>query len=302
MIQLPEILRKLLKDYYQRWERPELKDCAKLEEFGKLFPLQKELPAPNLPEEKSYSLFLSDVNGKLKVPWTETLLAENLKPFSFWLKSFRLEGKVLSLEPLGIKGFLDWGGIPIFFYLGKILQEFRDPFFQIDFQDEGQAFQSGLQNIGEVEAIIGDGARVLRFLRFLKGIMGREVRQLGIRFLFLTGYPEIPTIFAFQAKGILPKVEVREFYSSPLGIMGIQTGEKPGITLSETAFFEWRTKKGIKLASEATKGEYGKLIVSTRQVPRFVLPETFLFLGNGVFKNEGAEERYPLWRFWLFKT
>ncbi|MCR4428655.1 MAG: hypothetical protein NUV68_04860 [Caldiserica bacterium] len=302
MVTLPEKLRELLEEYAQRSGRPELRECSTLEEYRRLFPVQDKIPALIFPEERRDFFLLSEVKGELRVPWKEEWLKETLEPFSLWLNSSRLEGKILSLESLHLPGSLDWEGVPVFFYLGKMLQEVGDPVFQKDFPDEEQAFQFGLQNIEEAEALIGDAARVLRFLRFLKGKLRREVRRLRIRTLFLTGYPEIPTIFAFQAKGILPRVEVREFYSSPLGVLGVQRGEKPGINLVDTAFIEWKTRKEIKLPFQVKKGEYGKLIVSTRQVPRFALPETFLSLGDGVFKNEGAEERYPLWRFWLQKT
>lgn len=302
MAQIPKILKEILADYSQRWGRPELIDCTTLEEFRKLFPIQKELPLLTFLEGKKHSFFLSDLKGELKVPWTEAWLKENIEPFSLWLKSFRLEGKALSLEPLHLPGFLDWEGVPVFFYLGKMLQEVGDPVFQIDFLDEEQAFQSGLKNIEEAEALVGDAARVLRFLRFLKKNLRREVRQLKIRFLFLTGYPEIPTIFAFQAQALLPQVEVREFYSSPLGVLALQLTKDPGLHPVGTCFFEWRTRKDFKLISQVRKGEYGKLLVSTRQFPRIMLKETFLSQGEGTFKNEGEEERYPLWRFWIRRT
>ncbi|MGB9875784.1 MAG: hypothetical protein ACPLOU_06605 [bacterium] len=302
MVTLPEKLRGLLEEYAQRSGRLELRECSTLEEYRRLFPVQDKIPALIFPEERKDFFLLSDVKGELRVPWKEEWLKETLEPFSLWLNSFRLEGKILSLESLHLPGSLDWEGIPVFFYLGKMLQEVGDPVFQKDFPDEEQAFQFGLQNIEEAEALIGDAARVLRFLRFLKGKLRREIHRLRIRTLFLTGYPEIPTIFAFQAQAILPRVEVREFYSSPLGILALQLTREPGLHPVGTCFFEWRTRKEIKPLSQAKRGEYGRLIVSTRQFPRLMLPETFLSLEAGAFKNEGQEERYPLWRFWLRKT
>lgn len=272
-----------------------------LEDFRRSFPIQEQIPKYFPQKEKRGLFFLSDLKGSFKVPWTSELLEESLSPLKGLIVSAGIKGKVLSVEPLPAQKPSE-EETPDYFFLDKILMEMEDFVLIEPFPDEERAFDFGLKNIKETEAIIGDAARVLRFLRYLKGKFGNEVRKLKIGFLFLTGYPEIPTIFAFQAKGILPKVEVREFYSSPLGILGVQTGDKPGIILSNEAFFEWRTRREIKLASEAKRGEYGKLIVTTRQVPRFALPETFQYLGDGLFKNEGAEERYPLWRFWLQKT
>lgn len=272
-----------------------------LDDFRRSFPVQEHIPKYFPPKEKSGVFFLSDLKGSFKVPWTSEWLKESLSPLKRLILSAGIKGKILSVEPLPAQKPSE-EETPDYFFLEKILTEMEDLVLVEPFPDEERVFDFCLQNIKETEAIIGDAARVLRFLRYLKGKLGHEVRKLKIGFLFLTGYPEIPTIFAFQAKGILPKVEIREFYSSPLGILGVQTGEKPGIILSEGAFFEWKTRRVIKLASEAKRGEYGKLIVTTRQVPRFALPETFLYLGDGRFKNEGVEERYPLWRFWLQKT
>ncbi|MCR4429367.1 MAG: hypothetical protein NUV68_08560, partial [Caldiserica bacterium] len=268
-------------------------DPISLEDFRRSFPIHEQVPRYFPPEEKADTFFLSDSKGFVKVPWTDELFKEIVARLSSLIKSSGIQGKVLSLEPIEVKGTFE-EEVPTYHYLGKIIEEMGDSISKGSFQNEEEAFDFGFRNIRETEALIGDAARVLRFLRFLKGKMGKELRKLEVRYLFLTGYPEIPTIFAFQAKGIFPKVEVREFYSSPLGILGVQLGEKPGINLVDTAFFEWKTRKEIKLPSQAKKGEYGKLVVSTRQVPRFALPETFLSLGNGVFKNEGAEERYPL--------
>ena len=299
MVTLPEKLRELLEEYALRSGRPEFRDCTSLEEFRKLFPIQDKIPGVILPQEREKLFLLSDSKGEIRVPWKEEWLRETLEPFSLWLKSFRLEGKALSLEPLRLPGSLDWEGVPAFFYLGKMLQEMGEPIFQGDFQDEEQAFQFGLQNIEEAGSLIGDAARVLRFLRFLKKKLRRGVRRLHIRLLFLTGYPEIPTIFAFQAHAVLPQVEVREFFSSPLGVLALQLTREPGLCPVGTYFFEWRKRKEIKLASQARNGEYGRLVVSTRQFPRLMLKETFLCQEQGLFKNEGEEERYPLWRFWF---
>lgn len=286
-------------EYAQRWSKPELEVCSTLEEYRELFPVQDKIPALVFPQGKRGLFLLADSKGEFRVPWEEEWLKENLKPFSGWLNSFRLEGKALSLEPLHLPATPNEEGVPVFFYLGKMLQEVGDPVLQKGFADEEQAFQFAWQMLEETEALVGDAARVLRFLRFLKGKLRRGLRRLKSRFLFLTGYPEIPTIFAFQAKALLPQAEVREFYSSPLGVLALQLTKDPGIYPVGTYFFEWHTRKGIKFISQAARGEYGKLVVSTFQYPRLRLKETFLSLGEGAFKNEGEEERYPFWRLWL---
>jgi hypothetical protein len=81
-------------------------------------------------------------------------------------------------------------------------------------------------------------------------------------------------------------------YTATEGIFAQQMDELPYVRPNYDAyFFEVRTSQGIKMLHEMTRGEWGRIIVSTPILPRYDMGDFIEAEGKNYFRVIGRAKR-----------
>jgi len=126
------------------------------------------------------------------------------------------------------------------------------------------AYQKALNQ--NVTATMGVTPVILSFARYVKRKHGKKPKELwNLRALFCTSVRKIQFKYAPILKKYFGHVPVVEIYSATEGVFAQQLDDLPYVTPNyDTYFFEVETGKGTKMLHELKRGEWGKLVISSK--------------------------------------
>ena len=151
------------------------------------------------------------------------------------------------------------------------------------------AYQMGKDQ--NVTAAMGVTPVILAFAQYLKLKHGKmPVDIWKPKALFCTSVRKIHYKYGPILKKYFGDVPIVEMYTATEGVFGQQIDDYPFITPNyDSYFFEVATGKGIKMLCELSRGEWGKLIVSSCMFPRYDIGDLIEAAGKNYYRIFGRD-------------
>jgi hypothetical protein len=145
----------------------------------------------------------------------------------------------------------------------------------------------------DVGSTMGVTPVILAFANYLLRRHGCKASSLwDLDALFCTSVPKIHAKYSPLLRHHFGNVPVVEMYTATEGIFAQQMDELPYVRPNYDAyFFEVRTSRGTKMLHEMTRGEWGRIIVSTPILPRYDMGDLIEAEGKGYFRVIGRARR-----------
>lgn len=140
-----------------------------------------------------------------------------------------------------------------------------------------------------VTATMGVTPVILSFARYMKRRYGKLPRDVWKpKALFCTSARKIQFKYGPILKKYFGDVPIVEMYTATEGVFGQQLDDNPYIVPNYDAYlFEVATGRGVKMLHELQRGEWGRLIVSSRMLPRYDMGDLVEAVGKGYFRIFG---------------
>ncbi len=154
-----------------------------------------------------------------------------------------------------------------------------------------------------VTATIGVAPIILAFARYLTRKHGVKPKDLwNFKALFCTSVKKIPFRYAPILRYYFGEIPVVEIYSAAEGVFAQQLDDMPYVSPNyDNYLFEVDTGKETKMLHELKRGEWGKLIVSTRIFPRYNIGDLIEAEGKNYFRVIGRDNRWTLTEHMLYR-
>ena len=153
-----------------------------------------------------------------------------------------------------------------------------------------------------ITMLIGVTQTMLHFGRWLRrshGLLPRHVWP-EMALLIGTSMVGIQTTQAPALRALYGPDEILEMYAATEGLFAQQLDEHPYVSPNYDVFlFEVETRRGLKMLYELRPGEYGSLIVSTPDLPRYRIGDVVLSFGEPYYRCIGRERPGAYWRYRL---
>jgi hypothetical protein len=141
----------------------------------------------------------------------------------------------------------------------------------------------------DVKSVMGVAPIMTEFARYVHkkhGVYPKEVWKM--KGLFPTSVAKIQTNYAPQMKKMYGDVPVVELYTATEGVFAQQLDDHPYVCPNyDSYFFEVKTRGGLKMLHEMERGEWGRVIVSTPNLPRYDIGDLIEAEGKGYFRVIG---------------
>jgi hypothetical protein len=127
-----------------------------------------------------------------------------------------------------------------------------------------------------------------RYLKKTHGVYPREVWDMKV--LYTTSVAKIHSRYKPMLQKMYGAVSVVEMYTATEGAFGQQMDDYPYWRPNYDLYlFEVITNKGTKMLYELSRGEWGRIIVSTPILPRYFIGDLVECMGNHYFRIFGRD-------------
>ncbi len=140
-----------------------------------------------------------------------------------------------------------------------------------------------------VTATMGVTPVILSWARYVKRKHGKKPRELwDFRALFCTSVRKIQFRYAPVLRKYFGEVPIVEIYSATEGVFAQQLDDLPYVSPNyDKYYFEVETGKKTKMLHELTRGEWGKIIISSCMFPRYDIGDMIESMGKNHFRIFG---------------
>ena len=148
-------------------------------------------------------------------------------------------------------------------------------------------FQKALHQ--NVTAAMGVTPVILSFARYVKKKHSKKPKDIWrFKAIFCTSVRKIHSKYGSKLKSYYGQVPIVEMYTATEGVFGQQLDDFPYICPNYDQYlFEVETGKTTKLLHKLRRGEWGKLIISTCQFPRYDIGDMIEAMGKNYFRIFG---------------
>jgi hypothetical protein len=127
-----------------------------------------------------------------------------------------------------------------------------------------------------------------RHLKKTQGVLPRDLWQMDA--IFATSVAKIQSVYAPRLRRLYGEVPVVEMYTATEGVFGQQLDELPYFSPNYDAYlFEVRTGGGYKMLHQMSRGEWGRLILSSCLFPRYEIGDLIECMGGNYFRVFGRD-------------
>jgi len=143
----------------------------------------------------------------------------------------------------------------------------------------------------DVVTVMGVAPVQTGFARYLERRHRVQPRDLwSLNVIFSTSVPKIQTRYAPWLRRLYGDCPVVEMYTATEGAFGQQIDAFPyWVPNYDLYYFEVRTRQGVKMLYEMSRGEWGRLIVSTPLFPRYEIGDLVEAMGKNYFRVFGRD-------------
>ena len=173
-------------------------------------------------------------------------------------------------------------------------------------QEEIDALQTGLTKSGwdqryeyiyqkaretKIVTMMGVAPVQTGFARYLKQTHKVTPRDLwDLKVIYTTSVAKIQQKYKPMLQKMYGDVPVVEMYTATEGAFGQQMDEYPYWKPNYDLYiFEVKTGKGVKMLHEMKRGEWGKMIISTPMMPRYLIGDLVECMGKNYFRVFGRD-------------
>jgi hypothetical protein len=155
----------------------------------------------------------------------------------------------------------------------------------------------------DLRVVIGVAPVQVSFARYLKRTHGIYPKDLWkVRAVFPTSVAKIQTRYKPVLERLYGKVYIGEMYTATEGAFAQQKDSLPYVMPNyDTYLFEVFRGGRFKMLHELSRGEWGRLIVSTSMLPRYDLGDYVEAMGKGYFRVFGRAKRTVLAEHLLYR-
>ena len=155
----------------------------------------------------------------------------------------------------------------------------------------------------EIMSIIGVAPVETGFARYVKkkhGVAPKDIWKLKV--IYSTSVAKIQQEYAPRLRALYGDVPVVELYSATEGAFAQQWDDLPYVSPNyDVYFFEVETGSGVKMLHEMTRGEWGRIIISTAVLPRYRIGDLVEAMGKNHFRVFGRDKpevvlEHRLWK------
>lgn len=163
------------------------------------------------------------------------------------------------------------------------------------------AYQQALNE--NVIATMGVTPVILSFAKYVDRKHGKKPKDLWkMRALFCTSVRKIQFKYAPLLRKFFGQIPVVEIYSATEGVFAQQIDSLPYVTPNyDTYLFEVETGRETKMLHELSRGEWGKLIVSSCMFPRYEIGDMIEAAGKNYFRVFGRRNSQTLLEHRLYR-
>ena len=156
----------------------------------------------------------------------------------------------------------------------------------------------------DIVTIMGVAPVQTGFARYLERRHGVQPRDLwSLNVIFSTSVPKIQTRYAPWLRRLYGDCPVVEMYTATEGAFGQQVDELPyWVPNYDLYYFEVRTRRGVKMLHELSRGEWGRLIVSTPLFPRYEIGDLVEAMGKNYFRVFGRDRPLTVLEHLLYRA
>jgi hypothetical protein len=144
----------------------------------------------------------------------------------------------------------------------------------------------------DIVTVMGVAPVQTGFARYLKKrhhLMPRDLWNLNV--IFSTSVAKIQTKYAPWLRKLYGDCPVVEMYTATEGAFGQQMDALPyWVPNYDLYYFEVRTGRGVKMLHTLSRGEWGRLIVSTPLFPRYEIRDLVEAMGKNYFRVFGRDQ------------
>lgn len=143
-----------------------------------------------------------------------------------------------------------------------------------------------------VVTIMGVAPVQTGFARYVKrkhGVLPRDLWDLKV--IYTTSVAKIQQKYKPKLQGLYGDVPVVEMYTATEGAFGQQMDDYPYWRPNYDLYlFEVKTGTGVKMLYEMERGEWGRLILSTPMLPRYMIGDLVECMGKNYFRVFGRDK------------
>jgi len=143
----------------------------------------------------------------------------------------------------------------------------------------------------DVRSVMGVVPVLLSFGGHLKrthGTLPRDLWQMDA--IFATSVAKIQSGYASRLRKLYGKIPVVEMYTATEGVFGQQLDDLPYFSPNYDAYlFEVRTGGGYKMLHQMSRGEWGRLVISSCLFPRYEIGDMIECMGGNYFRVFGRD-------------
>jgi len=171
-----------------------------------------------------------------------------------------------------------------------------------DWEKRFEAIYSRAASEG-ISSVIGVAPVILSFAQYMKRTHGRKPKDTWkTRAIFATSVRKIQSRYAPLFRKYFGDAPTVEMYSATEGVFAQQLDHLPYVTPNFDAYlFEVEASRGTKMLHELTRGEWGRLIVSTCMFPRYDIGDMVEAMGKNYFRVFGRAKFLPILEHRLYR-
>ena len=143
----------------------------------------------------------------------------------------------------------------------------------------------------DVKSVMGVAPVLLAFARYVgkaHHLRPRDMWQMDA--LFATSVPKIQSNYAPRLRRLYGDVPVVEMYTATEGVFGQQLDDLPYFCPNFDAYlFEVRTGSDLRMLHDMSRGEWGRLIISSCLFPRYEIGDLIECMGGNYFRVFGRD-------------
>lgn len=154
-----------------------------------------------------------------------------------------------------------------------------------------------------VTAAMGVTPVILSFARYVTRKHRKKPKDLWqLRALFCTSVRKIQSKYSGKLQSYYGQVPIVEMYTATEGVFGQQLDDLPYICPNyDNYLFEVETQKGTRMLYELERGEWGRLIISSCQFPRYDIGDMIEAMGKNYFRVFGRATTLTLLEHKLYR-
>ncbi len=156
----------------------------------------------------------------------------------------------------------------------------------------------------DVRMCIGVAPVITGFARYLKRTHNVLPKNFwNVKAIFCTSVPKIHWKYAPVLRYFYGSVDVVEMYTATEGVFAQQLDSLPYVSPNyDTYLFEVVTGNGVKMLYEMTRGEWGRLIVSSTLFPRYDMNDMIECLGRNYFRIFGRARNLTILEHLIYRA